>query len=99
MKLWLLGLFTITTLQAIRLGGEEVRTRKQVFEFVANFLNRNRGRCLQGCGRTLRKGQVNFCSGLCRNLYDIQTWGEGRDQNDLTVQLKASLAEVEKGNL
>ena len=63
---------------------------------IENFIRKHfqlswkQGKCLQGCGNRVSKGR-NFCSDVCRHLYDIQTWGEGRRSMDLALPLKQSL--------
>ena len=70
-----------------------MKTRKQIISFIVACmsLSLKHGKCLQGCGNRLKRGQVNFCSDVCRHLYDIRTWGEGRLMMDLAQPLKQSL--------
>jgi hypothetical protein len=57
------------------------------------LLLRRDGRCEQGCGKRLRRGQLHFCSDLCRSLYTPATWGEGKG---IVVQFRASLYEIRR---
>lgn len=64
---------------------------KRMFDFLKqHFALFEKGKCMQGCGTKIKPGQF-FCSDVCRHLYDIRTWGEGRRPLELTQPLKKSL--------
>lgn len=80
---------------------EKAKGRKaQILEFLLrHFARSRRGRCLQGCGNRVEAGK-NFCSDVCRHLYDIREWGRGRirtDSGSLARNMRASVVLAKKG--